>query len=273
MPCALTEPTNYPAYLQTILKEINAGNNDDLKDCACSLRSPVNDEGCPIIDEDGKIGAFPFCCPLVTTGVGANTNYPLKLTLKQAMLLYWQVKSFNHSFTESSHYTVFGQPPGPCVSVSPIPGLSQARSGTMLILDQNFEAITEYKKRVCSSRIALFYYFNSYSEGIFGYLFGNGIEPPIKYKKEGDTYYFYPFFQMSAIGDYGHAWSINEFSVGDCPCSCCSPYLTNTTLNVKINNTSSQVDVVLCNSTGGCVVCDNIQSSTNLSFQDLIFNI
>jgi hypothetical protein len=272
MPCAITEPNNYPDYIKSILNEISAGNDDDLKGCACGLRSPVTEDGCLILDEDGKVAAFPFCCPLVTTGVGANTNYPLKLTLKQAMLLYWQVKSFNHSITESSHYTVFGQPPGPCVSVGRS-GTSERRSGTMLILDQNFEAITEYKKRVCSSRILLFYYYNSNSEAIFGYLFGNGIEPPMKYKKEGDTYYFYPFFQMSVIDEYGHAWSINEFSVGDCPCSCCSPYLTNTTLNVKINNTSSQVDVVVCNSTGECAACNNLLSSTNLSFQDLIFNI
>jgi hypothetical protein len=273
MPCALTEPTNYPSYLQTILTEINSGNDDNLQTCACGLKSPVTDEGCPVTDEDSKIGAFPFCCPLVTTGVGANTNYPLKLTLKQVMLLYWQVKSFTHSFTESNRYGVFSQPPSDCQGGGAIPGISQANSGTMLILNENFEAITEYKKRVCPSRIFLYYSFNSTTEGIFGYLFGSGIEPQIKYKKEGDTYYFYPFFEMTSIGDYGHAWSINQFSAGDCPCICCSPYLTNTTLNVKINNTSSPVDVALCNSTGGCVTCNNFLSSTNVGFQDLIFNI
>jgi hypothetical protein len=273
MPCAVTEPNNYPDYIKSILKEISAGNDDDLKGCGCGLRSPVTEDGCLILDEDRKVAAFPFCCPLVTTGVGANTNYPLKLTLKQAMLLYWQLKSFNHSFIEYNKYGTFSQPPTECKGGDSIPSTTQASSGSILILNANAETITEYKKRVCPCSISLYYSFNSTTEGIFGHLFGSGIEPQIKYKKQGNTYYFYPFFEMTSIGEYGQAWSINEFSVGDCPCSCCSPFLTNTTFNVKINNVSSQVSVTLCNSTGGCIVCNNLVSSTNVKFQDLIFNI
>lgn len=89
MPCALTSPDNYPDYLEGILKEIDAGNDENLKACACSLKTPTTDEGCPIVDEDGKIGGFPFCIPLVENGFGLDTFYPLKLTLKEAMRFYW----------------------------------------------------------------------------------------------------------------------------------------------------------------------------------------
>jgi hypothetical protein len=54
MPCAITEPGGYPDYLKSILKTIATENNDTLKACACSLRSPVSDEGCLILDEDNK---------------------------------------------------------------------------------------------------------------------------------------------------------------------------------------------------------------------------
>jgi len=90
MPCALTEPGNYPDYLKKILSIIDVGNDNDLKACACSLRSPVNSEGCLILDSDNKIGAIPtcfagecgFCHGLVTTN------------LSDLMEIYWKVKSW-----------------------------------------------------------------------------------------------------------------------------------------------------------------------------------
>ena len=91
MPCAITEPGNYPDYLKTILKKIAAGNNTDLQACACSLRTPVDNQGCPIVDEDGKIGAFPFCLSIGTPEEGLQY---LELTLKQAMTLFWKVKTW-----------------------------------------------------------------------------------------------------------------------------------------------------------------------------------
>lgn len=100
MPCALTEPDNYPDYLKSYLKEITAGNDDELKACACSLKTPTTEEGCPILDEDGKVGAFPFCVTnIANISVGGICGGPewyacsyeqgSGLTLKQAMQMYW----------------------------------------------------------------------------------------------------------------------------------------------------------------------------------------
>ena len=89
MPCAITEPDNYPDYIKSLLKAIAAGNNTDLKTCACSLRTPVDNEGCPIIGEDGKIGAFPFCITESDGNTGNNTLFPIGFTLKELMTIYW----------------------------------------------------------------------------------------------------------------------------------------------------------------------------------------
>jgi hypothetical protein len=88
MPCGLTSGADYPDYLKGILKEIAVGNDGDLKACACSLRSPVNNEGCPILDEDGKVGAFPFC---VSEWPEYGTS---PLSLKTIMIAFWRVKTW-----------------------------------------------------------------------------------------------------------------------------------------------------------------------------------
>jgi len=99
MPCALTEPDNYPDYLKSILKEIDAGSDDELKDCACDLKSPVDDEGCLIVDENNKIGGFPFCIA-EGNNVGPTTPRPLGFSMKQIMRMYW-LESF---FPIQMHY-------------------------------------------------------------------------------------------------------------------------------------------------------------------------
>lgn len=111
MPCALAEPGNYPDYLKAILKEIAAGNDDELKACACSLRTPTTDEGCIIPDEDGKLLAFPFCLtdsppPLPYSFEGYVTS--VGLSYKDAMKLYWS-KTINMKFT--GYKTVASSPP------------------------------------------------------------------------------------------------------------------------------------------------------------------
>ena len=103
MPCALTSGADYPDYLKSILKEIDAGNDEALKVCACALKSPVTDGGCTILDEDDKIVAFPFCLPTETI---ANNNFyydsemtvSIGLSYKQAMNIYWKRKAFNMKF-------------------------------------------------------------------------------------------------------------------------------------------------------------------------------
>jgi hypothetical protein len=120
MPCALIEPDGYPNYLKAILKEIEAGNDDELKACACSLRTPVTDEGCLITDEDGKLLAFPFCLtdsppppPYYTSRVATSIG----LSYKDAMRLYWS-KTINMKFT--GYKSISTSPPNPncpvCIS-------------------------------------------------------------------------------------------------------------------------------------------------------------
>ena len=102
MPCALAEPGNYPDYLKSILKEINNGNDDELKTCACSLRTPTTDEGCIIPDEDGKLLAFPFCLPtepiVINYNIQNNATASIGLSYKQAMNIYWKRKPFTMEF-------------------------------------------------------------------------------------------------------------------------------------------------------------------------------
>jgi hypothetical protein len=101
MPCALTEPDNYPDYLKKILKDIEAENDNEAKTCACALTTPTTDEGCFITDSDGKLVAFPFCLtdsppslPYYTEGVITSIG----LSYKDAMKLYWS-KTINMKFT------------------------------------------------------------------------------------------------------------------------------------------------------------------------------
>jgi len=104
MPCALAEPGNYPDYLKAILKEIEVGNDDEAKACACSLKSPADDEGCPILDEDGKLVAFPFCLSDTNPNLGNENPFytsDIGLSYKDAMKLYWKRDPINISFQAS----------------------------------------------------------------------------------------------------------------------------------------------------------------------------
>jgi len=53
MACGLTSDPNYPDYLKSILKEIEIGNDETLKACACNLKS--------YIDVNTKPYALPYC--------------------------------------------------------------------------------------------------------------------------------------------------------------------------------------------------------------------
>jgi hypothetical protein len=89
MGCALTEPDDYPNYLKKILKEIELGNDKKLKACACSLITPVNNDGCPILDSNKKIAAFPFCIEEVESITEGFIG-----TLEQMMTIWWRVKKW-----------------------------------------------------------------------------------------------------------------------------------------------------------------------------------
>ena len=102
MPCALTETDkDYPDYLKKILKEIDVGNDDELKDCACSLKTLTTDEGCPITDSDGKLVAFPFCLNDTNPNLGNENVFYISdigMSYKDAMKLYWKRDPINISF-------------------------------------------------------------------------------------------------------------------------------------------------------------------------------
>jgi hypothetical protein len=228
MACALTESTNYPAYLQAILNEIKVGNNDELKACACSLKSPVDDEGCLILDENNKVGAFPFCSTLVTDGVGDDTAYPLKLTLKQAMNLYWQTtnwkflasaqsssscgSSWGINYTQNKRITSSAVPPS-----------------KNLVCQNVFQYTINYNGSICTvDGCTPFVGSNNIISSIFE-TFSN----QIKYKKEGDIYYFYPYFYLGAIGTYGTCAGTQQSIAGDCDGTNWGT-ATSYTVNVKI---------------------------------------
>jgi len=97
-------PDNYPDYVKKIIKEIELGKDEELKKCLCKLRKPLDDDFCIIRDSDKKWGLFPFCWERGGP-VGRGTKNPLKLTLKQAMLLWW--RGFSISLTSTSQNPTF----------------------------------------------------------------------------------------------------------------------------------------------------------------------
>ena len=62
MACGLTSSLNYPDYFQSILKEINIGNDTDLKTCACSLRSYID------------VNIKPYSLPICISSVNGEDN-------------------------------------------------------------------------------------------------------------------------------------------------------------------------------------------------------
>lgn len=62
MACSLTSNSNYPDYLKSILKEIDIGNDEDLKDCACGLRSYID------------VNVKPYVLPYCVTSVNGEDN-------------------------------------------------------------------------------------------------------------------------------------------------------------------------------------------------------
>jgi hypothetical protein len=255
MPCALTEPGNYPDYLKAILKEIAAGNDDELKACACSLRSPVTDEGCLIVDEDedGKIGAFPFCWKLVSEGaVGYNTYYPLKMTMKQAMSLYWNSKSLDGSKTSG---TCTGEGGTGCRSTDVLSGGSASA-------DDYARAGKKKKEFVCFHPL---YFSNASSKSTSrGCGYGSVSDIPLqliffttntigdccifpdhgRYVKNGNEYDFYPSLYFATLWGYGCGYAVNEeyfqHVVGEE-----NNYVTSTTsMKIKIDGKDIQASVV-----------------------------
>ena len=215
MPCALTSDADYPDYLKKILKEIDIGDDDELTNCACKLVTPITDEGCEILDEDNKVGAFPFCCTLVTDGVGEDTEYPLKLTLKQAMNLYWQTTSWNFVASANgyscSYSTIINFTGSARTSLSFVDEVGPPPPQKNLVCRNFFQYLTNYTGESCGSLGC-----SSFSENntLISSMF-ESLDYPMKYKKEGGIYYFYPLFNIT-IGSYGACTSTMVSSAETC---------------------------------------------------------
>ena len=96
MPCSVTSENDLPDYLKSIIKEIDIGDDDELKDCLCDLRTYV--------DTNSKRYTIPYC---VYNAVDDQELYnalsevdpPLILTPvedpQKLMELYFKYKSFD----------------------------------------------------------------------------------------------------------------------------------------------------------------------------------
>jgi hypothetical protein len=62
MACGLTSSLSYPDYLKSILKEINIGNDTDLKVCACNLSSYID------------VNTKPYLLPICIGSVNGEDN-------------------------------------------------------------------------------------------------------------------------------------------------------------------------------------------------------
>jgi len=219
MACGTLLSAYYPDYLKTILIQVYSGNDDAFKTCACGLKTPTNDEGCPILDEDGKVGAFPFCCNLEADGVGDNTEYPLKLSLKQAMQLYWQTWTWLFSGIVSDTSSC---------GTGTVSKFFQKKRCTY-ISQNNILTCEPIEKRFLMCPAVFTYTVDILTKTHLG----NGIEltgvsedqviadmfaPSIKMKmkKEGDVYYFYPRFTFTAMSAYGVCTSTTTNGAAGC---------------------------------------------------------
>ena len=140
MSCASNLTENFPSYLVAILKEIQSGNDDTLKTCACQLIIPTASAGCFITDNSGKNGAFPFCLingkPEET---GKDTDYPISFDLSDLMKWYWTGDKYKIKVNWN------GTERGDC-------GRSGAETQTANFdfQESNFLSEKDKKKRVCT---------------------------------------------------------------------------------------------------------------------------
>ena len=222
MPCALTSDADYPDYLKKILKEIDVGDDEKLKACACKLVTPLTDEGCEILDEDKKLGAFPFCIPLVENGVGDNTDYPLKLTLKQAMNLYWETTTWNFvAFANGASNCSCSVGCGATTEYINYSGSKRITSGTSieiesappkknLVCPNYFEYLSNFDGQRCAGDCIQLVGEDQIVASAFA-----GDLPLMRMKKEGNIYYFYPKFTIT-VGAYPACASIKEEYAAEC---------------------------------------------------------
>jgi hypothetical protein len=165
MPCALSSDANYPNYVKSILKEIDAGNDESLKACACSLKGVFNEEGCPILMNDNKIAVFPFCIedtevdPTSISFILGNPwpvyPYGIGLSLDDMMYLFWNI--IGYKAESSSIVRVLPDQYGP--------GAQYNLASCGNPISQNPETL-DVKKRICSPQIYFSFNRNANSDDI-----------------------------------------------------------------------------------------------------------
>lgn len=102
MPCGCSTD-NFPAYLNTIIKAALDGDDDEKKNCACTLTIPTRADGTLITDRDGKNGAFPFCLTIgVPPSTGQDSNYPFSMNMADFSWLIWQAKKIKLTAKQNS---------------------------------------------------------------------------------------------------------------------------------------------------------------------------
>jgi hypothetical protein len=220
-----------PSYLRKILAEINNGDNEELKTCACQMQIVrAANEGCIIVDENNRVALFPFC---LINGVppetGPGTNYPISFNLADFTKWYWTGDKFRIKFTWS------GTERGDC-------GRYGVFTQTSDFGPQESEFITEkdQKKRVCnignsssqgSASISgeVFYYWPNICENLDCCCASAGGECPDPYTVGGSAGFGISIsFDQSYVEDDGTVWpkiQYNGFS--NTPCGNPSPKVDN----------------------------------------------
>jgi hypothetical protein len=244
MPCPLTSDLEYPDYVKKILKEIEVGNDQRLKDCACKLKTVVDEEGCPILDEDNKLGLFPFCITdtetdPTTMGLSLGhpwLNYPyaVGLSLDDMMHLFWRVIGYS-------------EPKSSCTVIIPPddydPGSTNTFSSCGSSIPLN-KASSDVKERVCNAHIGFSFNRKANDDDI---LYGNA-SPGCTINNHEDI----AFFQSSNY--YKTCYRYNDLYYPTIQYTCMAPppaiFSTTqraggpaTTLKLKINTTNYSVQV------------------------------
>lgn len=178
MPCpTLQQPLDFPKYLLNIFKEVDIGKDENLKKCNCKLHIPYKkfDTACKEIiyqfsaDKRYIKGGFPFCNIKYSENdpsVGPGTQYPIRLTLEQAMNLYWNSKYFTNNFsaiTSWGYSLTYPCPDGAVCSGGGSDSESWVQYGkiqnickTNETLDPNFK-LNEQKELICPGALYLLY--------------------------------------------------------------------------------------------------------------------
>jgi hypothetical protein len=195
MACGATSNSNYPDYLKNILNKIAVGNDDNLKACVCSLKSPLTTEGCPAMGADGKIGAFPFC-----TQESADSKYAL-WSLEKAMETYWQVRTW--SFTGNGVERTYNFPEDGQNTDAPF----STSIENIVSVDGDYNPNTKHENLVCSNAFYINYPGSTYDYTEVEIGFNSGTVRPAK--KVGNLYDS-SIYGYIVDGNNGYEWSFNE---------------------------------------------------------------